>query len=185
MTTTRKTKLDESIYNNVEQMQAVQQMLDQCVTLHAGEEYAELGVFLGYLQGLAMIHQAHHWQTMGTNYYADHLLFQRLYEETSPEIDVVAEKLVGASGGVQMTNYFSQMHHMKTFMLAISHRQPLATESLLAEVSLVLCGELVMDRLQQKGILTRGIEQALGNVLDKHESHIYLLQQRANGPIAK
>jgi DNA-binding ferritin-like protein len=114
---------------------------------------------------------------MGKNSYGDHLLFQRLYEAIGPEIDTIAEKIVG-TGGIRMTNFFHQVDHMKSFMTAIAKQEPLAMESLLAEISLVLCGEIVMDRLEQKGNLTRGIEQALGNILDLHESHIYLLQQR-------
>ena len=32
--------------------------------------------------------------------------------------------------------------------------------------------------LEEKNLLTRGLEQLIGNILDKHEEHLYLLQQR-------
>lgn len=173
----RKKHLHESIYENKEQAQAVAELLGRCVALHPEEEYAELGVLLGMLHALSMIHQAHHWQTMGPEFYTDHLLFQTVYGGIGAEIDSLAEKIVGV-GGIKMTNYFFQLSHMGMFMDAVATQQPLADESLLAEVSFVLCGEIVMDRLEKKGILTRGIEQTLGTFLEGHEKNIYLLQQR-------
>lgn len=175
-----KKRLNESIYENKDYIEPLKEMLNVGIALHKGEEYAELGVFLGFLQALQMIHHCHHWQTLGDSFYGDHLLFQRLYEETQEEVDGLGEKIVGI-GGLKMTNYFALMSHMKLFMDGVSKGEKLHKESYRAELMLVLAGEIVMSRLESKGVLTRGIEQALGDILDKHESHIYLLQQRDYG----
>jgi hypothetical protein len=37
---------------------------------------------LAALRALAMVHQTHHWLTSGPAFYADHLLFERLYADT-------------------------------------------------------------------------------------------------------
>ena len=44
------------------------------------------------LRALALLHQTHHWLSDGPEYYADHLLFERLYNETVEEIDAIGER---------------------------------------------------------------------------------------------
>ena len=36
----------------------------------------------------------------------------------------------------------------------------------------------MMNLLKDKGLLSRGLEQLLGTILDNHESNVYLLKQR-------
>lgn len=154
-----------------------------------GARYADLAVFLGVLRALYMIHQSHHWQSMGKDFYGDHLMFQRLYEGIAPEIDQVAEKLVGL-GGIELTNYFAQMHHMQTFQKVVSDKSKSPIEvSLMAEAIFIEMGNLMLTRLAEarKGaeetihmanLRTPGLENMVEGILDLHESHIYLLGQR-------
>lgn len=174
-----KTRLDESIYQNEDYIAPLKEMLNKGIKLYKDEEYAELGVLLGFLKALQMIHHSHHWQSLGDSFYGDHLLLQRLYEGIDVEVDDLGEKTVGV-GGIKMTNYFALIHHMKSFMEGVSQGEDLTKESHRAELMFILAGEIVMSRLDSKGILTRGIEQAIGNILDKHEKNLYLLQQRTN-----
>lgn len=154
-----------------------------------GEDYVDLAVFLGALRALYIIHQSHHWQSQGKTFYGDHLLFQRLYEGVAPEIDQVAEKLVGL-GGASLTNYFAQMHHMHAFMKAVSNKDKSPSEvSLLAEAVFIEMGNLMLTRLAEarKGadetmymanLATPGLTNMVEGILDLHESHVYLLGQR-------
>jgi len=169
--------LRESIYDYEDYQAPIKQMLEHCMQLHK-EEYSELGVFLGWLKALEVIHQSHHWQTSGGDSYGDHLLYQRLYEEVAPEFDSVGEKIVGV-GGIHMTNYFALVYHMKVFMEGVSQGEELHVESYRAELMFVIAGEMIMNSLEKKGLLTRGVEQLIGSILDKHESHVFLLQQRS------
>ena len=57
----------------------------------------------------------------------------------------------------------------------------LAKKSMLAERSFQTAGAKLMDTLKERGLLTKGLEQCLGTILDTHETHIYLLKQRING----
>ena len=140
-------------------------------------EFAELAVFLGFLRGAGMIHHSHHWQTKGNNFFSDHLLFQRLYEQIQTEVDIVGEKLVGAAS-IEETNYFLQVFHMANFMETVASNESLMMESLKAEILLVMTGEFVLSQLGEKGSLSEGLNQAIGTILDKHEDFIYLLKQR-------
>jgi DNA-binding ferritin-like protein len=143
-----------------------------------GFRYADLAVWLAFLRALGMVHQSHHWQTLGPAFYGDHLLFQRLYEAVGAEVDAVAEKLVGLDSPA-LTNYFLQMKHMKAFMDAISNSEkPPMVVSLQAEMVLIAVGEMIQKRLEEEGLLTVGVANLLGDILDRHEGHVYLLQQR-------
>lgn len=153
--------------------------LRDCCDVFGDSEWAPLAGFLAVTEALQMLHHSHHWQTKGENFYGDHLLYQRLYETVQGEIDLVGEKLIGVSQDVGLTNYFKRVKAMEMFLKAVTHSdQPYAVVSHDAELTYVRMGGELMDQLEQAGLLTRGLEQMLGNVLDKHEEHIYLLDQR-------
>lgn len=153
--------------------------LEQCCSVFGDSEWAPLAAFLAVTEGLQVVHHSHHWQTKGENFYGDHLLYQRLYEAILPEIDLIGEKLIGVSQDVSLTNYFKRVKAMEMFLKAVTHSdQPYVVVSHDAELTYVRMGGELMDQLEQAGLLTRGLEQMLGNVLDKHEEHIYLLEQR-------
>lgn len=156
--------------------------LEQCCSVFGDSEWAPLAAFLAVTEGLQTIHHSHHWQTKGENFYGDHLLYQRLYEAILPEIDLIGEKLIGVSQDVSLTNYFKRIKSMEMFLKAVTHSdQPYVVVSHDAELTYVRMGGELMDQLEQAGLLTRGLEQMLGNILDKHEEHIYLLEQRVKG----
>ena len=151
------------------------------VNLFEPSPYAQLAAFLAATEALQTIHHAHHWQTKGENFYGDHLLYQRLYETVLAEIDLVGEKLIGVSQDVSLTNYFKRVKAMEMFLKAVTHSdQPYVVVSHDAELTYARMGGELMDQLEQAGLLTRGLEQMLGNILDKHEEHIYLLEQRVH-----
>ena len=155
--------------------------LEQCCSVFGNSEWAPLAAFLAVTEGLQVIHHSHHWQTKGENFYGDHLLYQRLYETVLAEIDLVGEKLIGVSQDVSLTNYFKRIKAMEMFLKAVTHSdQPYVVVSHDAELTYVRMGGELMDQLEQAGLLTRGLEQMLGNILDKHEEHIYLLEQRVH-----
>lgn len=171
--------LKESLYDYKDYIEDMTKMILHCIQFYPEQEYAELGVLLGYLRSLGIVHQSHHWQTLGKNYYGDHLLYERLYNDIVKEADLLAEKIVGV-GDARLTNYFAQLENMKCFLNGVSKGEELSVESYRAELMFLVAGELITELLERKGILTRGLEQSLGNILDKHEEHVYLLKQRTN-----
>jgi len=158
--------------------------LDKCCAemseLFDNDPYATLGMFLGCTEALQMIHHSHHWQTKGSVFFADHLLYQRLYTQILGEIDLVGEKLVGVSKKSKLTNYFLRMKVIQKFLDYWTTPDDYIKVSFAAEQSYVKIGEHIMKKLEEDGLLTRGLEQMLGNILDKHEEHYYLLQQRVS-----
>jgi len=168
--------------------------LDDLFVEYGSAKFAELGVFLDLLRSLYFLQQTSHWQASGNSFYGDHLLYKRLYEKTLEHIDSVAERAIGM-GNVDLVDTRHSLRNMPKFLDALelavevpfspSEEQeeiakPLKTakRSFLAERSFILAGEKLMSDLEKKGLLTRGLEQLLGTILDDHESFCYLLKQR-------
>lgn len=148
-----------------------------------GASGVELGVLTGVLQAAAQVHQSHHWQTRGPNYYSDHLLFERLYSESVPFVDQVAERAVGL-GGVALVSPFLQASLVQVLMAlwgleSASAPLDFVAVSLEVERCLVDCIEEVRATMEDRGALTSGTDNLLQGIADKHEELIYLLQQRA------
>jgi len=159
---------------------AVSRLLETGLAMFPGERYAELAVILGSLRGLAILHQTHHWQTMGPGFMGDHLLFERVYGTANDDIDKVAEKMLGL-GRVNLVGFSKHVINLASFLKVIKEHassDDFFKSSLEAELLFIDLLESVMNKLEAAQLLTRGLEQLLGDIADKHEGSIYLLKQR-------
>lgn len=159
--------------------------LEKCcsemIELFDNHEYAPLAGFLCATEALQMVHHSHHWQTLGETFYADHQLFQKLYESVQADIDTLGEKLIGLSKEPKLTNYFARMKGMQKFLDLVTTSESYTKVSFRAVKLYVKAGEMVMKSLEEAGLLSPGLEQTLGTILEKTEEHVYLLQQRISG----
>lgn len=145
--------------------------------------YPQLSVLLVHLKFLYHVHQNHHWTCKGDPFYGDHLLFQRLYEATQEEIDSVAEKTIGlgTSANVDLTLQTSQLLRLvQGYGMSQTIPQPneLAKRSLAAEMNFLGCTSRLVESMKECGLLTRGLDNLIAGIEDKHEGHVYLLKQR-------
>lgn len=161
--------------------------LEDLFITYGDAKYAELGVFIDLLRALSLLHHTHHWQAQGPQFYGDHLLYQRLYELADAQIDGVGEKAVGL-GSPELVMARHSLENMRRYIEAVEDGDvmdtlalKMAKRSLLAEKSFITAGEKLMDQLKSKGLLTRGVEQLLGTILDQHEGLVFLLKQRVAG----
>lgn len=154
---------------------------------YAMPKQAPLAGLVGALRAVSNIHQSHHWQSFGPTYYADHLLFERLYNTTNEDIDSVAERSVGTYGPAVVdaqTIVADTLRH-----IALINRQygapqsntAMARTSLAAELALLRAIDAVITSLQNTGRLSHGISNLLEGIADRHEQNVYLLQQRLLG----
>jgi starvation-inducible DNA-binding protein len=118
-----------------------------------------------------------HWQAKGASFYADHLLFQRLYEGLVTEIDGMAEKMVGTYGAESVCGLDSigRAHKRLAGWHAVSgsFERALVSEAEFQE----LLGQ-VRTMLDSNGALTLGLDNFLQGLADVHETNVYLLRQR-------
>jgi len=147
-----------------------------------GQGRSALTILLGYLQALYHLHQIHHWNTMGSTSYGDHLLFQRLYEESQEFIDQVAERSVG-SKSVAAIEPAVQAQIIHSVLLGLTQSED-GTARNYVETSLrgeLHCLQLikgVISLMESDNTLSPGISNLLEGVADLHETFVYLLQQR-------
>jgi len=143
----------------------------------------ELAGLLTMLRAVAIVHQTHHWVAQGANYYADHLLFDRLYSDLASEIDQVAERAVGGGG----SDYIRDFQGITAGVVRVldglgeatsSQASDLVQKSLEAEELLLDGITLIVGRLKASDSFTRGTDNLIAGIEDKHEEHKYLLQQR-------
>lgn len=149
-----------------------------------------LSVLVSALRALYQLHQSHHWTTKGSSYYADHLLYQKLYEGILPEIDSVAERAVG-SGGIELLRPIPQAKqtlrfvevfcaggskkHETGYAIAGAHFDPYQLAARSLEAELFVIG--LIDQVES-GRTSAGTRNLLEGIADTHEGHIYLLNQR-------
>lgn len=158
-------------------------VVDNMVAEWGGSPLPELAVFLVFLRYLALVHQTHHWVSKGGTFYGDHLLFERLYDGVSGEIDSIAEKIVGLGheSSVDLPLQVKQVDKLvagSNRTSTIPRPSELARQSFVAEMSFLKAASRLTQTLKERGLLTRGLDNLLAGIEDKHEGHVYLLKQR-------
>jgi DNA-binding ferritin-like protein len=147
----------------------------------------ELPTLLAHMRGLAQIHQSAHWKTAGETFYGDHLLFERLYNQTFEGVDGLAERVVGLLGP-EKVDAWSQAEGMLRFIQSVFEPasdgtvmlESLVASALRAETTFRLTLQVTVKALKARDELSRGTDNLIADVEDRHEGHIYLLQQRAD-----
>lgn len=153
------------------------------IRMPTGAGVAELGALVALLRGASIVHQTHHWQTRGTAQYGDHLLFERLYNESVGFIDQIAERAVGMGGeslvdprlqaGLipDLVSYWCQYPESPSPLEMVA-------VSLEVERCVLKCLDSARSGLEERGALSSGTDNLIQGVADKHEEFVYLLQQR-------
>jgi DNA-binding ferritin-like protein len=127
------------------------------------------------LRSLSHYYQTAHWVSKGSQYYGDHLLFQRLYDATNADIDVVGEKAMGITkndASVGLKENISIMIKILNNMEDNSFSSALKLEKAFVK----LCDDQAKNALEH----SEGVKNMFAGLADKHEGHCYLLQQRVN-----
>jgi len=147
-----------------------------------------LAVLLAFQQAMAMIHRTAHWQTRGGHYYADHLLFERLYNDAQEGVDGLAERLIGLTGEPGYVALLQQLSFMQTIVSGIYEGVSEYAPSPESLVAISLKGETmylgaltkIKQVIEDAGGMTDGLDDLLQGMASKHEEFVYLLKQRAS-----
>jgi DNA-binding ferritin-like protein len=158
---------------------------DNMISEWGGNPFSQLSVMLAYLEFLKKVHHTHHWIAKGDPFYGDHLLFQRLYEGVEDDIDVVAEKAVGLGtiANVDLNLVTAQCYRLvQNYGPSSTIPQPteLFRRSYQAEMTFLKVVARLVESLKECGLLTRGLDNMIAGIEDKHETHVYLLKQRCS-----
>ena len=148
----------------------------------------ELSYHIAWLRVLSIWFQHAHWSTRGKSFYGDHLLFERIYNEITEEIDTLAEKAVALAGPHSVDTHAHS--HLIAEMLRSYPSPSRADEAtMIAATGLALVQDYITtiqetyDTLKAAGSLTMGLDDFLMALVSTLESHVYLLQQRVQQSI--
>ena len=163
-------------------------LTDNMIAEWGGVPYSALSVVLSHLKYLYELHQNHHWTAMGDPFYGDHLLFQRLYDGVTKEVDMIAEKAIGLGCTANVDLHLVHSQVLKLISGAetatmIPQSSDLAKKSMMAEMNFLKVIEHVISHLKECGLLTSGLSNMLEGIADAHEGHVYLLKQRVSKPL--
>jgi DNA-binding ferritin-like protein len=135
------------------------------------------GLYLATLKAIYLVHQHSHWTTKGSNFYGNHLLFQRLYEAAQASADLAAEKFLGLLGedGLNFKLQNELLHKVLTKFEKLSHNP---TEmSLAAEKEFLKLSEEAYKAFEDENVMTLGLDDMIMSIASKSEEAVYLIQQ--------
>lgn len=161
------------------------QAFHEGLAVFQGVPAAGLALLLAALRAEAMIHQSHHWATHGPLYYADHLLFDRIYSDVFDMVDGLAERLVGSSDPaivsaplqVGMITRFTGIFYGNVSVPPPEAMPLLSLQTVLRFLALL---NQTYAHMEQSNTLTHGTDNLLQGIADQHETLIYLLKQRTS-----
>lgn len=175
---------------SVDEITEINAILDQVKADFGPTPMSELATLLAFITAESTIHQAHHWQTRGESFYADHELFSRIYGDVYVMIDGLAERMVG-SGHYILAHPILLAKHCSMVVQSFyrdAGANPSADMyplfSLRACLRTLVALKTVYAALEEKGQLSHGIDNLLQGYADKHEDHVYLLKQRLQSKTA-
>lgn len=137
---------------------------------------------LAFVNALYYIYYNMHWKSSGLNYYSDHLLYERLYEETLESLDGIAERAIGTFDDSNVVGPVKDM--ARAAQIVANYVDDNDTPDNFPEIALKIERDFLdlikksLDIFESENLKTDGIEDLFQSIASVHETHIYLLGQR-------
>ncbi len=148
------------------------------------EPHEIMSAYIGFVRAYHLwMHGAHN-VTKGPGFAGDHVeLYGKIYLEVQESIDAIIEKGVGV---YQSEGIACPMKITSDAMLILDNWESPSSQAAerIADLALeytkqlVLVGEGTASLLEDMGVLTYGMDNMFGGLVDIHENYVYLLQQR-------
>ncbi|MDP3910848.1 MAG: ferritin-like domain-containing protein [Gemmatimonadales bacterium] len=145
-----------------------------------GESLEQLKELLAALRAAYLTYRTAHWQASGDAYYGDHLMLQRIYEESEKHIDQVGERVVGYYGA-SAVDLADQTERVADWSTRFARERDPVRASLVAAEEVRDLLTQTYDMLESQGQLTLGLDDLLMSISNDKDSHVYLLQQALSG----
>lgn len=143
----------------------------------AEAEGKEFKLLLSFARALAHIYQHAHWHCANSNFYGEHLLYERLYNSANEDIDQVAERAIGITDDSNAIHPIEDIKYTATivnkFVSGEFNPENFAEIGITAEKEF-----LKLIKKMMAGNKSDGVQNLLQGIADRHEGHLYLLQQR-------
>lgn len=119
----------------------------------------------------------YHWRSKGKDYYGDHLLFQRLYEARTAEIDRMGEVIMAVGGAEWVNPAVSYAAQMDVVGRAESMKGSDAAKAAAVVMDTLLKIEAANKYVDQSQY-PLAVNNVLAGIADTHLEALYLLKQR-------
>ena len=133
---------------------------------------------LSYLKSLELYYKTAHWQVKNPIYYSDHLLLDRLSDESGKRIDEVAEKAIGVTGSVASVNLPEILKKVYGCIKDCPYESNENSKYFEAALHLEEKLQQLCKQFDQAPETSVGVKNMLGDIADESEGRIYLLKQR-------
>lgn len=130
---------------------------------------------LAVLRAAYMTYRTEHWSVHGDDYYGNHLMLQRIYEETEKHVDATGERIVGY-WGPEAVDQAKQSKRVEHWMRDFEHKDPLRG-SLKAAKAIQKQIDTAYRTLDKEGDLSLGLDDFLMAMSNDKDTHVYLLEQ--------
>lgn len=146
---------------------------------------AELTVLLTVAEAVLMLHKTNHWIAKSAVSFADHGMYDKLYQQLAEDVDALGERIVGLGSdiGVDVHDRADGIISILQEMYAphgITQADALAERSLAAEFFLNRICALAIKSMTDIGSMTAGLENLLQGFSDNRERAIYHLRRRTS-----
>lgn len=131
--------------------------------------------YVAILRAAFLVHQNSHWTCKGSNFYGSHLLFERLYNNSTKDADAAAEKMIGVFGENTL-NLDMQAQLIGKMLLKYSTSTPFEN-SLKVEKDVLEFSDKFYKDLKEEGKLSLGVDDFIMATASNREEAVYLLQQ--------
>jgi len=126
-------------------------------------------------------YQTSHWQVMGTSFYGNHIMFQRLYGSVTEDIDGLGEKLVAYSG-VDAVCPAAALECMLNCIEQWMTERDHVRRGLRSEADLCAAIDALYASCDKCGYkMPRGLDDFMAALANAHETNNPLLKQSAAG----
>lgn len=137
------------------------------------------GQYVANIRALYLLHQNHHWLSIGGTSYGDHLLFERIYGSAQEHADQAAEKVIGLYG-IKCIDTVVQAEMISTLLKKYQYKDTsaLAEASKSAEDDFQTFSKTFYNTLEENDLMTLGMDDLIMAIANEREEAIYLLKQR-------
>jgi DNA-binding ferritin-like protein len=137
-----------------------------------------LCTYLAMQRTMYLVFQHSHWKCKSPAFYANHLLFDRIYNKSKDLVDNTAEKIIGVFGN-------DSLNHEEQAKMIASLSEKYTTENHLTnslEISkdFIRVADDIYSKLKESGDITLGIDDMIMSQCNSVEKFIYLLSQVSN-----
>jgi len=136
--------------------------------------------YIAFLRTLYLLHQNSHWLSNGKTFYADHLMFERLYKSAAENADLAAEKFIGLCGSDKLKFENQPLLIQECFSKYVSENcswEALVGCGISAEQDFLKFSEDLYKQLKADDAMTLGLDDMIMSIASDRETALYLLKQ--------